>query len=182
VEDKNTRFKLAEGGNLDVAMEMAKAVDQPGCWERLAVPALKQGNHKVYNCLVVVLSRINITVYHRESLPADERLRSAVLTTGSMEKLSKMQVIADTRCLYLAQTLVNSLYNSHLHPRCICCACRLVPLHFCCRPFLNFSLAPGVASPKCLTLLSVVRHSGHSFPPTLYLQIRGPAVLRWSTL
>jgi coatomer protein complex subunit alpha (xenin) len=56
VEDKNTRFELAiEYGNLDVAMETAKVIDRPECWERLAVQALKQGNHKVRNRLVVIL-------------------------------------------------------------------------------------------------------------------------------
>jgi coatomer protein complex subunit alpha (xenin) len=48
VQDKNTRFDLAiECGNLDVALETARAIDRPECWERLAQPALKQGNHKV---------------------------------------------------------------------------------------------------------------------------------------
>lgn len=48
VQDKNTRFDLAiECGNLDVAMETAKDIDRPECWERLAQQALKQGNHKV---------------------------------------------------------------------------------------------------------------------------------------
>ena len=48
VEDKNTRFDLAiECGNLDVAMEMARSIDRPECWNRLAQQALKQGNHKV---------------------------------------------------------------------------------------------------------------------------------------
>lgn len=48
VQDKNTRFELAiECGNLDVASDMAKEIDRPECWERLAQQALKQGNHKV---------------------------------------------------------------------------------------------------------------------------------------
>ena len=48
VEDKNTRFDLAiECGNLDVAMEMARSIDRPECWNRLAQQALRQGNHKV---------------------------------------------------------------------------------------------------------------------------------------
>lgn len=49
VQDVNTRFELAiECGNLDVAMETAKQINRPDCWERLAQQALKQGNHKVY--------------------------------------------------------------------------------------------------------------------------------------
>ena len=48
MQDKNTRFDLAiECGNLDVAMEMARTIDRPECWNRLAQQALKQGNHKV---------------------------------------------------------------------------------------------------------------------------------------
>jgi hypothetical protein len=43
------RFDLAvECGNLDVALEMARTIDRPECWTRLAQQALKQGNHKVY--------------------------------------------------------------------------------------------------------------------------------------
>ena len=48
MEDKRTRFDLAiECGNLDVALETAKAIDRAECWDRLAQQALKQGDHKV---------------------------------------------------------------------------------------------------------------------------------------
>lgn len=48
LQDKNTRFDLAiECGNVDVALEMAKAVDWPECWEQLAQQVLKQGNHNL---------------------------------------------------------------------------------------------------------------------------------------
>jgi coatomer protein complex subunit alpha (xenin) len=48
VQDKTTRFDLAiECGNLDVALEMAKAIDREDNWARLGQQALKQGNHKV---------------------------------------------------------------------------------------------------------------------------------------
>ncbi|KAK0449697.1 coatomer WD associated region-domain-containing protein [Desarmillaria tabescens] len=48
VQDTNTRFELAiECGNLEVAMETARTIDRPECWERLAQQALKQGNHKI---------------------------------------------------------------------------------------------------------------------------------------
>lgn len=51
VEDKKTRFDLAvECGNLDVALEMATAIDRTECWNRLAQQALQQGNHKVRYC------------------------------------------------------------------------------------------------------------------------------------
>jgi len=48
VQDKNTRFELAlECGNLDVALETARAVDKAELWSKLASQALAQGNHKV---------------------------------------------------------------------------------------------------------------------------------------
>lgn len=48
VQDKNTRFELAiECGNLEVALETARAVDRPEQWNRLAQQGLAQGNHKV---------------------------------------------------------------------------------------------------------------------------------------
>lgn len=48
VQDKSTRFDLAiECGNLEVALDTAKALDRDECWNRLAQQALKQGNHKV---------------------------------------------------------------------------------------------------------------------------------------
>lgn len=51
MQDTNTRFELAiECGNLDVAMETAKSINRPDCWDRLAQQALKQGNHKVCLC------------------------------------------------------------------------------------------------------------------------------------
>jgi coatomer protein complex subunit alpha (xenin) len=48
VQDKTTRFDLAiECGNLEVALETAKAIDRPASWNRLGQQALKQGNQKV---------------------------------------------------------------------------------------------------------------------------------------
>lgn len=51
VQDQQTRFDLAiECGNLQVALEMARAVDREDVWNRLGAAALKQGNHTVsYN-------------------------------------------------------------------------------------------------------------------------------------
>ena len=60
---------------------MARDVDRPDCWERLAQQALKQGNHKV-----TVHSRHRVSIFanivapdRREGLPADEELRSPVV-------------------------------------------------------------------------------------------------------
>ncbi|EIM89149.1 coatomer subunit alpha-2 [Stereum hirsutum FP-91666 SS1] len=85
VEDKNTRFDLAiECGNLDVALEMARAIDRPECWNRLAQQAIKQGNHKI------------VEKAYQQTKNFD-RLSFLYLTTGSTDKLSKMQKIADAR-------------------------------------------------------------------------------------
>ncbi|KAJ7598741.1 coatomer subunit alpha-2 [Mycena floridula] len=85
VQDTNTRFELAiECGNLDVAMETAKTIDRPECWDRLAQQALKQGNHKV------------VEKAYQQTKNFD-KLSFLYLTTGSTDKLIKMQKIADAR-------------------------------------------------------------------------------------
>ncbi|KAG6377425.1 coatomer WD associated region-domain-containing protein [Boletus reticuloceps] len=85
VQDKNTRFDLAiECGNLDVALETAKAIDRPDCWERLAKQALKQGNHKIVEKAYQQTKNF-------------ERLSYLYLATGSTDKLTKMQKIATAR-------------------------------------------------------------------------------------
>lgn len=48
VKDNKTRFDLAiECGNIDVALETAKALDHEECWAKLAAEGLRQGNHQV---------------------------------------------------------------------------------------------------------------------------------------
>ncbi|KAL4072497.1 coatomer WD associated region-domain-containing protein [Scleroderma yunnanense] len=85
VQDKNTRFDLAiECGNLDVALEVAKAIDRPECWDRLAQQALKQGCHKI------------VEKAYQQTKNFD-RLSFLYMAIGSTEKLSKMQKIADAR-------------------------------------------------------------------------------------
>ncbi|THH32069.1 hypothetical protein EUX98_g2109 [Antrodiella citrinella] len=85
VQDKNTRFDLAiECGNLDVALETAREIDRPECWTRLAQQALKQGNHKI------------VEKAYQQTKNFD-RLSFLYLATGSTDKLSKMQKIADAR-------------------------------------------------------------------------------------
>ncbi|KAF9467884.1 coatomer subunit alpha-2 [Collybia nuda] len=85
VEDTNTRFELAiECGNLDVAMETAKSIDRVECWERLAQQALKQGNHKI------------VEKAYQQTKNFD-KLSFLYLATGSTDKLSKMQKIAEAR-------------------------------------------------------------------------------------
>ncbi|KAJ3935811.1 MAG: coatomer subunit alpha-2 [Lentinula lateritia] len=85
VQDINTRFELAiECGNLDVAVETAELIDRPDCWERLAQQALKQGNHKI------------VEKAYQKTKNFD-KLSFLYLATGSTDKLSKMQKIADAR-------------------------------------------------------------------------------------
>ncbi|THH21133.1 hypothetical protein EW146_g328 [Bondarzewia mesenterica] len=85
VEDKNTRFDLAiECGNLDVALETAKAIDRPECWNRLAQQAFRQGNHKI------------VEKAYQQTKNFD-RLSFLYLATASADKLTKMQKIADAR-------------------------------------------------------------------------------------
>jgi len=48
VKDEKTRFGLAlECGNIDIALDAAKALDDKNCWDRLGQAALMQGNHQV---------------------------------------------------------------------------------------------------------------------------------------
>ena len=48
MKDEKTRFGLAiECGNLEIALEAAKTLDDKVCWEKLSEMALSQGNHQV---------------------------------------------------------------------------------------------------------------------------------------
>jgi len=85
VKDEKTRFNLAiECGNIDVALESAKAVDDKDCWHKLATEALRQGNHQVVEM-----------AYQRTR--NYERLSFLYLITGNLEKLGKMLKIAEKR-------------------------------------------------------------------------------------
>ncbi|KAF8889702.1 coatomer WD associated region-domain-containing protein [Infundibulicybe gibba] len=104
VQDTNTRFELAiECGNLDVAMETAKTIDRPECWDRLAQQALKQGNHKI------------VEKAYQQTKNFD-KLSFLYLATGSTDKLSKMQKIADARGDPMSR-FHNALYAGDVHGR-----------------------------------------------------------------
>ncbi|KAI0078368.1 coatomer subunit alpha-2 [Panus rudis PR-1116 ss-1] len=104
VQDKTTRFDLAiECGNLDVALETAKLIDRPECWERLAQQALKQGNHKI------------VEKAYQQTKNFD-RLSFLYLATGSTDKLSKMQKIADARGNPMSR-FHNALYAGDVQAR-----------------------------------------------------------------
>ena len=50
-----------ECGNLDVAVEMAKAINQNECWEQ-AQQALKQGNHVVHWPLTPISTALIVSI------------------------------------------------------------------------------------------------------------------------
>ncbi|KAH7096636.1 coatomer subunit alpha-2 [Auriculariales sp. MPI-PUGE-AT-0066] len=104
VQDKNTRFDLAlECGNLEVALEMARAIGRPDCWSRLAQQALKQGDHKI------------VEKAYQQTKNFD-KLSFLYLTIGASDKLAKMQKIADTRGDSMSK-FHNALYVGDVHSR-----------------------------------------------------------------
>ncbi|XP_046405576.1 coatomer subunit alpha [Ischnura elegans] len=85
VKDEKTRFGLAlECGNIEVALEAARALDDKACWERLGQAALMQGNHQVVEMC-----------YQRTK--NFEKLSFLYLITGNLDKLRKMTKIAEIR-------------------------------------------------------------------------------------
>lgn len=85
VKDEKTRFALAlECGNIEVALEAARTLDDQTCWQRLADAALMQGNHQVVEM-----------AYQRTK--NFEKLSFLYLITGNLEKLRKMMKIAEVR-------------------------------------------------------------------------------------
>ncbi|KAF4533472.1 hypothetical protein B566_EDAN001201 [Ephemera danica] len=85
VKDEKTRFGLAlECGNIEVALEAARALDDKSCWEQLGQAALMQGNHQVVEMC-----------YQRTK--SFDKLSFLYLITGNLEKLRKMTNIAEIR-------------------------------------------------------------------------------------
>ncbi|XP_026472651.1 coatomer subunit alpha [Ctenocephalides felis] len=85
VKDEKTRFGLAlECGNIEVALEAAKCLDDKACWERLGNVALLRGNHQV------------VEMCHQRTKNF-EKLSFLYLITGNLEKLKKMTKIAEIR-------------------------------------------------------------------------------------
>ncbi|EJD51205.1 coatomer subunit alpha-2 [Auricularia subglabra TFB-10046 SS5] len=104
VQEKNTRFDLAlECGNLDVALEMARAIARPETWSRLAQQALKQGDHKIVEKALQQTKNF-------------DKLSFLYLTTGQADKLAKMQKIADTRGDPMSK-FHNALYAGDVYSR-----------------------------------------------------------------
>nr|XP_011420529.2 coatomer subunit alpha [Crassostrea gigas] len=85
VKDEKTRFGLAlECGNIEIALEAARALDDQACWEKLGEAALLQGNHQVVEM-----------AYQRTK--NFDKLSFLYLITGNLEKLRKMMKIAEIR-------------------------------------------------------------------------------------
>lgn len=85
VKDEKTRFGLAlECGNIEVALEAAKTLNDKDCWDRLGEAALLYGNHQVVEM-----------AYQRTK--NFDKLCFLYLITGNLEKLRKMMKIAEIR-------------------------------------------------------------------------------------
>lgn len=85
VKDEKTRFTLAlECGNIEVALDAAKALNDRSCWFQLADAALMHGNHQVVEMC-----------YQRTK--SFDKLSFLYLITGNLEKLHKMMKIAEIR-------------------------------------------------------------------------------------
>ncbi|EDV25681.1 uncharacterized protein TRIADDRAFT_24616 [Trichoplax adhaerens] len=116
VKDDRTRFGLAlECGNIEIALDAARNLNDNLCWEKLSAVALQQGNHQVVEM-----------AYQRTK--NFDRLAFLYLITGNLQKLQKMMKIAEIRkdfsgqyqiALYLGDALervkiLNALGQKHL--------------------------------------------------------------------
>ncbi|ROT37874.1 Coatomer, alpha subunit [Sodiomyces alkalinus F11] len=104
VQDPTTRFELAiECGNLDVAVEMAKELDRPKLWSRLAAEALAHGNHQIVEMCYQKLKQF-------------DKLSFLYLSTGDHSKLSRMAKIAEHRGDFTSR-FQNALYLGEVEDR-----------------------------------------------------------------
>lgn len=104
VQDPQTRFELAiECGNLEVAIDMAKELDRPKLWSRLATEALAHGNHQT----------VEMT-YQKQRL--FDKLSFLYLATGDQEKLSRMAKIAEHRGDFPSR-FQNAIYRDDVEDR-----------------------------------------------------------------
>ncbi|XP_022657939.1 coatomer subunit alpha-like [Varroa jacobsoni] len=104
VKDVKIRFALSlECGNLDVALEAARSMDDKTCWEKLGEAALLQGNHQIVEM-----------AYQRTK--NFEKLSFLYLITGNLDKLKKMLKIAEINKNTSAQ-FTNALYLGDVQER-----------------------------------------------------------------
>ena len=104
VQDPQTRFELAiECGNLGVAVEMAKELDRPKLWSRLATEALSRGYHQIVEMAY-------------QKLRSLDKLSFLYLATGDEEKLARMAKIAENRGDFTSR-FQNALYRGDVQDR-----------------------------------------------------------------
>ncbi|XP_026754434.1 coatomer subunit alpha [Galleria mellonella] len=85
VKDARTRLSLAlQCGNIEVALEAAKSLDEPAAWDKLANAALATGNHQI------------VEMCYQRTKNFD-KLSFLYLITGNLDKLRKMMKIAEIR-------------------------------------------------------------------------------------
>ncbi|XP_047539702.1 coatomer subunit alpha isoform X1 [Vanessa atalanta] len=85
VKDARTRLSLAlQCGNIEVALEAAKSLDEPDAWDQLAQAALATGNHQI------------VEMCYQRTKNFD-KLSFLYLITGNLDKLRKMMKIAEIR-------------------------------------------------------------------------------------
>lgn len=103
-KDDRTKFNLAlECGNIEVAWDCAKRLDEKECWSKLASEALRQGNHQVVEM-----------AYQR--IKNFEGLSFLYLLTGNTENLGKMLKIAKMRGDVMS-TFHNALFVGNVQER-----------------------------------------------------------------
>lgn len=85
VKDDRTRLTLAlECGNIEIALEAARVLEDKSVWEKLGHAALMQGNHQI------------VEMCYQRTKNFD-KLAFLYLITGNLEKLKKMMKIAEIR-------------------------------------------------------------------------------------
>ncbi|VVD00684.1 unnamed protein product [Leptidea sinapis] len=85
VKEPRTRLSLAlQCGNIEVALEAAKSIDESDAWDQLAKAALATGNHQI------------VEMCYQRTKNFD-KLSFLYLITGNLEKLRKMMKIAEIR-------------------------------------------------------------------------------------
>ncbi|KAG6451217.1 coatomer subunit alpha isoform X2 [Manduca sexta] len=85
VKEPRTRLSLAlQCGNIDVALDAAKTIDEPDAWDKLASAALATGNHQI------------VEMCYQRTKNFD-KLSFLYLVTGNLDKLRKMTKIAEIR-------------------------------------------------------------------------------------
>lgn len=98
VQDPQTRFDLAlEYGNLDVALEEAKKLNNNAVWDKLSKEALMQGDTSLVEMIY-------------QTQKSFDKLSFLYLITGDHVKLSKMQAIAENRGDY-ASLVANTFFS-----------------------------------------------------------------------